>query len=201
LKDLVWSDLKAFQQIHARIPKGSDVQMGNSSVVRYILLQDSRSDLRYFGNRGVAGIDGCTSTAIGASFITQKPTTLVTGDVAFFYDSNAFWNQLITPQLKVIIINNGGGGIFRIIEGPKTTGDALEKFFETTHQRTAENFAAMYQLPYQSVNDTASLQNGLDWLYASNQCGILEVFTPRLENDLVLKQFFSIIKREVYQND
>ena len=195
-----WSDLKAFQVIHDQIPTESDVQMGNSSVVRYVLLNDSRADLRYFGNRGVAGIDGCTSTAVGASFITKKRTTLITGDVAFFYDGNAFWNEMVTPHLKVILINNGGGGIFRIIEGPKSTGEALEKFFETTHQRTAEKFAAMYQLPYRPATDVQSLNEGLHWLYQSNDCSILEVFTPRLENDQILKQFFATIKNEVYQN-
>ncbi|MBX7052482.1 MAG: 2-succinyl-5-enolpyruvyl-6-hydroxy-3-cyclohexene-1-carboxylic-acid synthase [Flavobacteriales bacterium] len=201
LEHAPWSDLSAFRIIHDAIPRNSDVQMGNSSVVRYILLNDSRGDLRYFGNRGVAGIDGCSSTAVGASFITGKLTTLITGDVAFFYDGNAFWNEMITANLKVIVINNGGGGIFRIIEGPNKTGEALEKFFETKHNRTAESFAAMYQLNYHSSDSVESLRGGLKWLYQTNQCAILEVFTPRLENDQILKQFFTTIKNEVYQND
>ncbi len=188
-----WSDLKAFHLIHSSIPPNSDLQMGNSSVARYILLSDARNDLRYFGNRGVAGIDGCTSTAVGASFISGNLTTLISGDIGFFYDSNAFWNGFVVSKLKIIVINNGGGGIFRIIDGPLSTGNAMEKFFETTHQRKADKLAAMYNIKYQMAESEESLSIGLQWLYNSNECAILEVMTPRMENDKILKQFFKAV--------
>jgi 2-succinyl-5-enolpyruvyl-6-hydroxy-3-cyclohexene-1-carboxylate synthase len=194
LQNASWSDLKAFDLIMKHIPSGQDLQMGNSSVVRYVLLSDSRADLRYYGNRGVAGIDGCTSTAVGAAFITQQPTTLISGDVAFFYDSNAFWNNLVSSQLKVIVINNSGGGIFRIIPGPSTTGDALETYFETKHQRRVQSMAAMYGVACHSVKDEEELAKGLAWLYEQSSCAILEVCTPREKNDVVQKQYFQHIK-------
>jgi len=192
LESCAWSDLKAFDIIYGKIPSGNDLQMGNSSVVRYILLLDAREDLRHFGNRGVAGIDGCTSTAVGAAHATSRPTTLISGDIGFFYDSNAFWNRYVSKQLKVIVINNGGGGIFRIIDGPNTT-EALEDFFETSHERTAERMAKMYDLPYFCATDVASLHSGMEWLYASPVCSILEVMTPRIENAKVLKDYFNKI--------
>jgi len=194
ISNSAWSDLQAFDTIMQNIPSGYDVQMGNSSVVRYVLLSDSRKDLSYFGNRGVAGIDGCTSTAVGASFISKKPTILITGDIGLFYDSNAFWNEMVNSNLKVIVVNNGGGGIFRIIPGPNTTGNALDKYFETTHSRQAEGMAAMYSLNYKASSDKASLQEGLDWLYKQKNCAILEVHTPRLDNDKVQKSYFNYIK-------
>jgi len=191
-----WSDLQAFDIIHAAIPPSSDVQMGNSSVVRYILLNDARRDLRYFGNRGVAGIDGCTSTAVGAAYLSSKLTTLISGDIAFFYDSNAFWNNLDKSNLKIIVINNGGGGIFRIIDGPDPQSQALETYFETTHTRSAQGLAAMYGIPFFSAKDADSLRKGIDWLYNQNECAILEVNTPRLENSPVLKEYFEFIKHK-----
>ncbi len=194
LSNSTWSDLQVFQKIFETIPKSQDVQMGNSSVVRYILLSDSRNDLQYLGNRGVAGIDGCTSTAVGSSYISQKPTTLITGDIAFFYDSNAFWNDLVSRNLKIIVINNSGGGIFRIIPGPETTGDALGKFFETTHNRTADSLAAMFGIKYIKAHNLSELQEGLRSLYQESNCTILEVFTPRLENDKVQKDYFNYIR-------
>jgi 2-succinyl-5-enolpyruvyl-6-hydroxy-3-cyclohexene-1-carboxylate synthase len=187
-----WSDLSAFNELYNAIPTQTDLQMGNSSVVRYILLFDARADIRHFGNRGVAGIDGCTSTAIGAAHITQKTTTLITGDIGFFYDSNAFWNKLVPAHLKIIVVNNGGGGIFRIIEGPNTS-EALEDFFETSHNRKADKLAAMYNLNYKCVLDVNDLKEGLNWLYSTTQCSILEVMTPRLENDKILKKYFAHI--------
>lgn len=198
LQHSAWSDLKAISQIMQSLPSECDVHMGNSSVVRYVLLNDARSDLHYFGNRGVAGIDGCTSTAVGAAAASGKLTYLLSGDIGFFYDSNAFWNDQNKLKLRVIVINNGGGGIFRIIEGPSSTGDALEKFFETTHTRSAQGLAEMYHLPYFKAESESSLQNGLSWLMHQEQCSVLEVFTPREENAAVLKAYFAAIKEAVY---
>jgi 2-succinyl-5-enolpyruvyl-6-hydroxy-3-cyclohexene-1-carboxylate synthase len=194
LKSTPWSDLTAFHHIHNRLPSQSDVQMGNSSAVRYLLLSDSRADLDYYGNRGVAGIDGCTSTAVGAAFISQRLTTLISGDIAFFYDSNALWNNLNRSNLKIIVINNGGGGIFRIIDGPDSNSQALETFFETSHSRSAEGMAAMYSIPFAKANDVNTLLSGLDWMYSTQGCAILEVNTPRLENSSILKQYFESLK-------
>jgi 2-succinyl-5-enolpyruvyl-6-hydroxy-3-cyclohexene-1-carboxylate synthase len=185
-----WSDLKAFDMICKALPADSDLQMGNSSVVRYVLLSDARADVRYFGNRGVAGIDGCTSTAVGAAFITGRLTTLISGDIGFLYDSNAFWNDMVQPNLRLIVINNGGGGIFRIIEGPNSTGEILDRFFETKHNRKASDVAAMYGIPFRNAHNADELQAGLEWLYNNNHCGLLEIFTPRLENDPILKDYF-----------
>ena len=188
-----WCDLTAFKCIYDNIPAQYALQMGNSSVVRYILLMNARGDLAHFGNRGVAGIDGCTSTAVGATWATQRPTLLVSGDVAFFYDSNAFWNNYVSKHLKIIVINNQGGGIFRIIDGPSTS-PAMKQYFETTHNRSAKGLAAMYDLPFQACSDLAGLKDGLKWLWSMNNCAILEVLTPQELNDVVLKDYFHTIQ-------
>lgn len=193
LENAPFSDLKATEIILNQIPSHSFVQMGNSSVARYIQLFDRNETLYFSGNRGVSGIDGCTSTAVGASWVTQKLTTLISGDVAFFYDINAFWNKLVTPNLKIIIINNGGGGIFRIIEGPSKT-EALDELFETAHDRNAQSVCMMFGLDYFPATDENTLREALKALYQSNKCAVLEVFTPRLENDKVLKHYFKHIK-------
>jgi len=188
-----FSDLSAIHSVLNAVPSGYDIQMGNSSIVRYFQLYDSRSDLTYFGNRGVSGIDGCTSTAIGASFISEKPTLLVSGDLAFLYDSNAFWNKHRSENLKIVVVNNGGGGIFRIIDGPSST-DALEQYFETVHNRTAASLCASFNVPCHTVINESELPSALQKLFESRSLAVLEIHTPRLENDGVLKNFFSAIK-------
>lgn len=193
-----FSDLKVFSQILKKLPANSLLQMGNSSVVRYVLLFDPSSEIVYNGNRGTSGIDGCTSTAMGAALGSKKETTLITGDVAFFYDSNGLWNNYLSPNLKIILINNGGGGIFRIIPGPSTS-EALEPYFETHHQMDAEKLAEQFGLDYFSSENEAELSEGLDWLYSDRQrAGILEIKTPRLENDPVLKSFFKYLKDQIH---
>ena len=193
LQGVSHSDLKVFEQILERIPNDSQVQLANSSVVRYAQLFDVHQSLRVFCNRGTSGIDGSTSTAIGAALASEKQTVFITGDLSFFYDSNALWNAYIPKHFRIIIINNFGGGIFRFIPGPKST-NALE-YFETPHQLTAAQLADMYHFEYGSVSDGAELQTALATFYSvSEQPKILEVFTDKEINEKVLKEYFNFLK-------
>jgi 2-succinyl-5-enolpyruvyl-6-hydroxy-3-cyclohexene-1-carboxylate synthase len=128
--------------------------------------------------------------SIGAAVTNRKQTTLITGDVGFLYDSNALWNNYIPKNFKIILINNGGGGIFRILPGHKET-PVFNTFFETSHCLTAEHLAKMYGFEYTIASDESSLVKSLNDLYAQNEKpSILEVFTPTLKNDTILLQFF-----------
>jgi len=189
-----YSDLKVFEKILSSIPSREMVQMGNSSVIRYIQLFNQRADLNYFANRGTSGIDGCTSTAIGAALGSGKNCTFISGDIAFFYDSNALWNKYIPENFKIILINNGGGGIFRIIPGPSSTG-AMEEYFEAQHNLDASHLAKMFGLSYFSAKDLSELDKGLNTLYLNEKPAILEIFTPREENDKILKAYFKCLKQ------
>jgi len=62
------------------------------------------------------------------------------GDISFFYDINGLWNAYIKPNLKIIVLNNGGGGIFRLIDGPSDLPER-ETYFSTKSNRTCENMA------------------------------------------------------------
>lgn len=191
--ELPWCDMKAFHHILPNLPAGSNFQMGNSSVVRYVQLYEMNPHLRYFGNRGTSGIDGCTSTAAGMAAVTDRITTLITGDIAFLYDINGFWHDEDISNLKVILINNGGGGIFRIIDGPRGT-NALETIFETRHTKNAKHLAAHFELNYLSVEDEASLTKGLKWLYESGT-RLLEISTSGALNDDQLRSVFQKLKQ------
>jgi hypothetical protein len=93
-----------------------------------------------FANRGTSGIDGCTSTAVGAALQTERIVTLITGDVAFFYDRNGLWHNYLPPNLRVVLLNNHGGGIFRLIDGPAGQPE-LEEYFETRQPLRADRAA------------------------------------------------------------
>src|SRR5690606_27679905 len=102
-----------FHKALGNIPNNYQLQLSNSSTVRYAQLFDLEPSIRVFCNRGTSGIDGSTSTAIGASIYDSNPTLLLTGDLSFLYDSNGLWNNYIKPNFRIIVINNDGGGIFR----------------------------------------------------------------------------------------
>jgi 2-succinyl-5-enolpyruvyl-6-hydroxy-3-cyclohexene-1-carboxylate synthase len=191
LDTIPFSDFKAFQTILQSLPKNIQLQISNSSAIRYAQLFDIEKSIEVFCNRGTSGIDGSTSTAIGAAFVSQKPTVFITGDISFFYDSNALWNSYIPKNFKIILINNGGGGIFRILPGHKET-PVFNQFFETSHCLTAEHLAKMFGFTYRIASDLLSLELSLQDFYANNeQPAILEVFTPTLQNDKFLLDFFN----------
>ncbi len=192
LRDCVYSDFKAFEQVLESIPNNCQLQISNSSIIRYAQLFNLNKTLQVFCNRGTSGIDGSTSTAIGAAFAGDKQTVFITGDVSFFYDSNALWNSNIPKNFRIILVNNSGGGIFKIIPGPKST-NALN-YFETPHGLTAEHLAKMYGFEYEQATDLESLEKGLSSFYlASNQPKILEICTPSELNDVILQNYFKSI--------
>lgn len=183
-------DFMVFDKVISNLPKNSQLQISNSSAIRYAQLIDIDPSIEVFCNRGTSGIDGSTSTAIGAAVANGKPTVFMGGDIGFFYDSNALWNNYIPNDFKIILINNGGGGIFRILPGHDET-PVFNTFFETSHHLTAEHLAKMYGLNYVIANDEMSLSKGLNSLYIQNdKPTILEVFTPTLENNAILLQYF-----------
>ena len=193
IKKAPYSDLKVFDLILKVIPDFSEVQFSNSAIIRYSQLFEMNSTITVFCNRGTSGIDGSTSTALGAAYATQKSTTLVTGDLSFFYDSNALWNNYIPKSVRIIIINNSGGGIFKIIPGPKKSS-ALE-YFETPHCLTAEHLSLMFGLEYSAAHNLKTLQQKVVNFYdTSDKPKILEIFTPSDQNDLVLKAYINNLK-------
>lgn len=194
LKECEFSDLKVFDVVLGSLKTSSNLQLANSSVIRYTQLFDIDHRINVFCNRGTSGIDGSMSTAVGAACVVKKPTVFITGDISFFYDSNALWNNYLPCSFRIIVINNGGGGIFRFIPGPVETG-ALD-LFETPHNLSAKHLCKMHTIDYQKASDNQSLNNELKTFYeASERPKLLEIFTPRLKNDMVLKSYFKSLNK------
>ncbi|SHJ69269.1 2-succinyl-5-enolpyruvyl-6-hydroxy-3-cyclohexene-1-carboxylic-acid synthase [Pseudozobellia thermophila] len=193
-----FSDLSVFHSILNGIPENYQVQLSNSSTIRYTQLFDMHPSLRVFCNRGTSGIDGSTSTAVGASVYSKEPTLLITGDVSFFYDSNGLWNNYIRPDFRIIVINNGGGGIFRILPGHEET-ENFETFFETAHGLSARHLGKQFGFDYSVADDPNSLKSELESFYlASGAPKILEVVTSRILNDKILLGYFDFISSAQY---
>ncbi|SFR82151.1 2-succinyl-5-enolpyruvyl-6-hydroxy-3-cyclohexene-1-carboxylic-acid synthase [Maribacter stanieri] len=193
LKEIPFSDFLAFSEILKSVPNEYMLQLANSSTIRYTQLFNFNTTLKVFCNRGTSGIDGSTSTAIGASIGNNSPTLFITGDLSFFYDSNALWNNYIKSNFRIIVINNKGGGIFRILPG-KENSDVFETYFETRHTLTAEHLCSMYGLDYRKAKSTQELQDELSYFFKeSARPQLLEITTPALKNDKILIDYFRFI--------
>ncbi len=194
LSTVVWSDLKVFEILLNKLPDNSNLHLGNSTPVRYSQLFGSLPQINYFSNRGVSGIDGQLSTAAGSAFVDSHLNILITGDLGFFYDSNALMNQNLKPNLKIIVMNNGGGGIFRFIPGPDSSNQ-LERFFEAKHTWKAEYLAKAFDIPYFSAGNEEELNTVLPLFFAEeSRPALLEIFTPSEENAKILRGYFSFLK-------
>ena len=187
-----FSDLTVFKILLESIPDHCQLQLGNSSVIRYSQLFDVNPTLDVFCNRGTSGIDGSTATAIGAAHAVKQQTVFITGDISFFYDSNALWNNFIRNDFRIIIINNGGGGIFKFISGPSDTN--VLDYFETPHNLTARPLSEMFNIKYYMAKNEKELKAELKSFYKlEKEPKLLEIFTPNTVNDKVLKRYFNCL--------
>jgi len=195
LANASFSDLTVFEALFRQIPDDTHLHLGNSTPIRYAQLFDEASRYTTWSNRGTSGIDGCVSTAAGAAAIGKHPVTVITGDIGFLYDSNALWNNHLPPSLRIILINNGGGNIFRVIPGPDRY-EELEPYIETSHRFNAEGIAKNFGVNYYPATDQASLLKLLPAFYGpqnNNQPALLEIFTPAVTSAETLRNYFKFI--------
>ena len=184
-----FGEYKALNECLKYVPSPSKIHVANSMPVRYLNLLGIRNpEIEVICNRGTSGIDGSNSTAVGCTFTTKEPVTLITGDMAFFYDRNAFWHNYSMPNLRIILLNNHAGGIFRLIQGPAAQPE-LEEFFETTQRLDARLLAEEHGFDYYRCEGEDSLREILKSFYnQSIQPKILEVITESKVNAQILQQ-------------
>ncbi|MEP3210329.1 MAG: 2-succinyl-5-enolpyruvyl-6-hydroxy-3-cyclohexene-1-carboxylic-acid synthase [Maribacter sp.] len=193
IEQIEFSDMLAFHHISESIPENYQLQLANSSTVRYAQLFDLDTSLQVYCNRGTSGIDGSTSTAIGASVYSKTPTLFVTGDLSFLYDSNGLWNNYIRPDFRIIVINNNGGGIFRILPGKEDSFN-FERFFETKHKLKVRKYCEVFNFEYLFADSEERLKFAISAFYEpSERPKLLEVSTPRLLNNKILLGYFDFI--------
>ncbi len=189
-----FSDLKAFKILFETLPQHLVLQLSNSATVRYAQLFKHDPTREIYCNRGTSGIEGSTSTAVGHAVVSNKQVVLITGDLSFLYDINGLWNAYIPSSLRIIIINNQGGGIFRILQGEKDT-DNFEKYIETVHQIKIKSAADLYGFEHKKVANENELRNQLKTFFKkSSKPKMLEIITPRVLNDQILLNYFKYLE-------
>lgn len=196
IKNLPFSDLRVIKTLDEKIPDSYNLQISNSSMIRYAQLFNFNSKNKIFCNRGASGIDGATSTAVGFAVADTHPTLLITGDIGFFYDSNALWNKYIPNTFRIILVNNGGGDIFKIIPGPDSS-NSLEEYFVTRHNRTARLMAQEYNFEYIQAHNQEELLKQLDSFFlCSEKPKLLEIKTINQPNSRILREYFNYLNQE-----
>ncbi len=184
-----WNELAVVEKVLEKLPQNVVLHLANSMAVRYANLVGVSESTEVWANRGVSGIDGCTSTAVGAALQTDKMVFLLTGDVAFFYDRNALWHNHIPENLRIVLLNNAGGNIFRLIDGPSAQPE-LEQYFETRHHTTAQRTAQDAQIDYFSITETTDFQAvWTNFVLNDGKAKLLEIFTDPVVNGEVFADY------------
>jgi 2-succinyl-5-enolpyruvyl-6-hydroxy-3-cyclohexene-1-carboxylate synthase len=184
LLDCIFKDIKTIYQLH----------IANSMSVRYANVLATENEWSgVFANRGTSGIDGCVSTAIGAASVNGQSTLLIVGDVAFLYDRNGLLTGNLPQNLKIVVLNNAGGNIFRMIDGPGSLPE-LETFFETRHSFSAQRTCEDSGIAYFRVSGKEGLESSIQEFLNFNGIALLEGFTDPAENTRAWKA----LKRALY---
>lgn len=186
-----WSDLKAFSVISRRIPAGYNVHFSNGTPIRYAQLFPAPQANSCWCNRGVSGIDGCTSTAIGSAIVAAPPTLLISGDMSFSYDIGALACHEIPDSFRAIVINNSGGEIFRFIPTTRNLPER-ERYFSAPPALQLSDLARAYGFSCSRVSDMAAIENGLTWLFNHKGKAMLEIITPPEINSRILTEYLNI---------
>ena len=163
------------------------VHYANSTAIR---LANIYARHHVWCNRGVNGIDGSVSTAAGCSCVTADQVLCITGDLSFFYDQNALWNSNLHGNLRILLLNNGGGAIFRSLPG-LAASPARDTFVAACHGATAEGICLENGVAYRQVRQMGDLSGAIDWLLEtdSEHPLLLEVLTEASADARALQAF------------
>jgi 2-succinyl-5-enolpyruvyl-6-hydroxy-3-cyclohexene-1-carboxylate synthase len=192
-----FSEFALVKEFISGLPQRCNLHLANSMSVRYANMAGigaGKKGIHVFANRGTSGIDGCTSTAVGHSLCNEIPNFLITGDMAFFYDRNAFWHNYPLPNLHILVLNNHGGIIFNMIDGPGNATE-LDEFFVTRQKLTALPLATEFGFAYLHLDSLKKIKNNLkDFFIFDGKTKILEIESTQDENKRAFEKFKQQIK-------
>lgn len=190
LSNIDFCEFKGLKKVTDCLPAGANLHLANSMTVRYANYYPPFKNNKTYANRGTSGIDGSTSTFIGVSLNDPKTlNVLFTGDLSFFYDQNALWNNYLGANVKVVLFNNHGGGIFRMINGPAKQKE-LEPYFVVQQPLSVQLTAQQFGFNYFKADSDTILDSTLEEFYSnSEKPSILEIETDGIENTRLFKEF------------
>ncbi|SKC82395.1 2-succinyl-5-enolpyruvyl-6-hydroxy-3-cyclohexene-1-carboxylic-acid synthase [Ohtaekwangia koreensis] len=193
-----FAELELVHTIIQNLPENCNLHLANSMSVRYansIGLMAHQKGIQVYSNRGTSGIDGCTSTAVGHSLSNDRPNVLITGDLAFFYDRNAFWHNYTLPNLRVVLLNNHGGVIFKMIDGPGSLPEA-DEYFITRQKLSAKKLCEEFGFDHLKLDNKRKIKNLVkDFFDFDGKTKILELETDTLINKIIFDNLKEKIKK------
>jgi len=191
IPEFEYSNLYVTSQLMHKIPKKSLLNLANSTTIRIAQYFDLDESVEVFCNRGVNGIDGCVSSFIGQSAVTENLSFLIVGDLTFFYDMNALWNRYVGKNVRIMLVNNEGASLFHFNQGlqkyPK-----LNENVAAEHFSTAKGWVESQGIKYLSAKDKEEFDKNVDEFIKSDSDRpvFFEIFTHKEIDAKLQKDFF-----------
>lgn len=181
------------------LPENCDLQLANSNTIRFAHYFHIKPSIRVNCNRGVNGIDGSMSTAVGFSAINKRPTFYITGELSFFYDMNALWIKYRSSNLRILLINNNGGAVMYDLHS-KPADHKYPIYLATGHDAIAKGWAESQGFRYISARTKDEVDKGINILTDMKQSGpiILEVFTDYDGDGTAAGKYFATLDRRSF---
>ena len=195
--DFAYSEMSAIGKILRNLPAPCSLHLGNSSAVRYSQFFDIPAEVEILSNRGTNGIEGSLSTALGYATVSDKLNFIIIGDLSFFYDMNALWNSNYGSNVRILLLNNGGGEIFHALPG-LTLHENARRFVTATHKADAKAWAEDRGFEYLSAHSEGELATASIYFTqpsVTQKPMLLEVFTDKEKDIELLKEYFHNLKQ------
>ena len=186
-----WCELRAFSVILKEIPGRYNLFLSNGTPVRYAQLINYVLPHGNYCNRGVSGIEGSVSTAIGGAKAYPHPTLIITGDLSLAYDVDSLGISEVPDNFKIIVIDNQGGGIFRFI-GSTSSLEEREKYFCIPQNLPLKQLAQAYGWDFFEAENLPSLIQNLHKFFSNGRKAILRVTCDGKESAEILKRYMTI---------
>ena len=194
--EFTYSEMAAVGALIKSLPEKSVLHLANSSVVRYAQLYAISPTIEVCCNRGTSGIEGSLSTAVGYAATSDKLNFAAIGDLSFFYDMNALWNVNVGSNLRILLLNNGGGEIFHTLPRLEMS-EASHKFITAVHKTSAKGWAEERGFLYLRAENDGQLAETMQTFTCPETVErpiLLEVFTDKDEDIRMLKNYYHQIK-------
>lgn len=201
-----FSHMNALDRLMSCLPDNTTVHLANSSTVRYAQIFGNRGhqdrNITVLSNRGVNGIEGSLSTAIGYASASSRLNVIIIGDLSFFYDMNALWNEYVRSNVRILLLNNGGGEIFHALPG-LSLDEAGKKYVTAQHHSQAKGWAESRGFKYISISSDDEVDAALDELIApldtTDKPVMVEFFTRATTDALTLGRNSVEARRRAYE--
>ena len=196
--ELPYSQISVTGDLIKALPAPCALHLANSSTVRYAQLFPLSNDVEVCCNRGVNGIEGSLSSALGYAVASDKLNFVIIGDLSFFYDMNALWSTHFHNNLRILVLNNEGGEIFHTLPGMDKSGGTSRKFITAEHHTSARGWAEERGFLYMNATDDEEWQEALKTFASPEehpQPMLLEVWTDKGEDTRLLREYYKSLKK------